>query len=87
MQIYRRATLAYGALSSRLGDDSFLFENRCSVCSMYFNDGHFLKNVSCVGFCNMLPIALSSMQANKFGRNLSRACPVYTSCFTCECFY
>ncbi|CAK9178870.1 unnamed protein product, partial [Ilex paraguariensis] len=27
-EIYKRATIAYGAMSTRLGEDSFFFENR-----------------------------------------------------------
>ncbi|GAV85497.1 hypothetical protein CFOL_v3_28933 [Cephalotus follicularis] len=35
-EIYKRAKLAYGALSTRLGEEDFLFENRPSSLDAYF---------------------------------------------------
>ncbi|KAL6976548.1 metaxin 1, partial [Sarracenia purpurea var. burkii] len=40
-EIYRRATIAYGALSTRLGDQAFLFENRPTSLDAVFL-GHAL---------------------------------------------
>ncbi|GLT80331.1 hypothetical protein SLA2020_517760 [Shorea laevis] len=52
-QIYKRAKMAYEALSTRLGDQNFLFENRPSSLDAYFL-GHALFTLQALPETSML---------------------------------
>ncbi|KAA3471602.1 mitochondrial outer membrane import complex protein METAXIN-like [Gossypium australe] len=57
-EIYRRAKLAYGALSTKLGEQNFLFDDRPSSLDATFL-GHVLVTLHALPFLHLLNIQLS----------------------------
>lgn len=62
-QIHRRATIAYGALSTRLGEQTFFFENRWFFRMCYYRFFFFFLfsfyNVNYVNVISLYPSTLS----------------------------